>query len=74
MGQKKSSLACERCRLGKHKCDSKLPACSRCERLGVECLVRSNDLNKLVPRDYLIQLETKVLRYEIILKKLGVDP
>ena len=30
--------SCTRCRSRKQKCDGKLPACSACERAGLECI------------------------------------
>ncbi|KAH7162000.1 hypothetical protein B0J13DRAFT_535033 [Dactylonectria estremocensis] len=37
----KRTLACERCWRRKHKCDRLLPACTRCAKLGLECVARS---------------------------------
>ncbi|KAK2592634.1 hypothetical protein QQS21_009661 [Conoideocrella luteorostrata] len=33
-----SKRSCEACRKRKKKCDEKQPVCSRCERLGIQCL------------------------------------
>ncbi|KAH7169924.1 hypothetical protein EDB81DRAFT_850873 [Dactylonectria macrodidyma] len=37
----KRNLACERCWRRKHKCDRLLPACTRCAKLSLECIARS---------------------------------
>ncbi|KAL4884096.1 hypothetical protein BJY04DRAFT_182846 [Aspergillus karnatakaensis] len=41
--------ACSRCRSRKQRCDQKIPACSSCERAGVECVSTDSD-GRIVPR------------------------
>ncbi|KLU92986.1 hypothetical protein MAPG_11929, partial [Magnaporthiopsis poae ATCC 64411] len=41
----KRGQACERCWKRKQKCDRLLPACTACADLGVECLVRAQDVD-----------------------------
>ncbi|KAG7905293.1 hypothetical protein KL906_005148 [Ogataea polymorpha] len=53
MGPIRSKTACQKCRSLKHKCDFKYPRCSRCDRLGVECMVLDSSTRQLRPRsDY----------------------
>ncbi|KAG7835638.1 hypothetical protein KL942_005176 [Ogataea angusta] len=53
MGPVRSKTACQKCRSLKHKCDFKYPRCSRCGRLGVECMVLDSSTRQLRPRaDY----------------------
>lgn len=43
--------ACTRCRNRKQRCDQKIPACSNCERAGLECVSMDID-GGVVPRRY----------------------
>ncbi|KAG7783608.1 hypothetical protein KL910_005271 [Ogataea haglerorum] len=53
MGPIRSKTACQKCRSLKHKCDFNYPSCSRCDRLGVECMVLDSSTRQLRPRaDY----------------------
>ncbi|KAG7930108.1 hypothetical protein KL934_005220 [Ogataea polymorpha] len=53
MGPIRSKTACQKCRSLKHKCDFRYPRCSRCDRLGVECMVLDSSTRQLRPRsDY----------------------
>jgi hypothetical protein len=36
-GEKYRLYACSACRASKKKCNKKIPICSRCKRLGLEC-------------------------------------
>ncbi|KAK2052120.1 hypothetical protein LY76DRAFT_527313 [Colletotrichum caudatum] len=40
-------IACVRCWKRKQKCDRHLPACTACEKQGVECIPRNQDINSL---------------------------
>ncbi|CAH0057323.1 unnamed protein product [Clonostachys solani] len=63
--------ACTRCRSRKQRCDQKLPACSNCERSGVECM--STDIDgRVAPRSYIKNLEDRVAYLETQLLSHGI--
>ncbi|KAH3671340.1 hypothetical protein OGAPHI_000563 [Ogataea philodendri] len=47
--------ACKKCRSLKHKCDFRFPRCSRCQRLGIECLVQDPLTKEYKSRDQFAQ-------------------
>uniref|UniRef100_A0A060TEA5 ARAD1D50776p n=1 Tax=Blastobotrys adeninivorans TaxID=409370 RepID=A0A060TEA5_BLAAD len=51
--------ACERCRSRKTKCDSLLPSCSNCKKVGIECVNKDRVLGVSVSRSYVWSLEEK---------------
>jgi hypothetical protein len=67
-----NSISCHRCRLGHRKCDKLLPICSRCKKLGVECVYkmdkRKRDICKPNPES------STGLPMEPLQKKSGPNP
>ncbi|KAK1962331.1 hypothetical protein LY78DRAFT_705865 [Colletotrichum sublineola] len=55
--------ACMRCRSRKQRCDQNIPACSNCERAGVECVSLDID-GHATPRSYIKSLEDRVAYLE----------
>ncbi|KAF2129692.1 hypothetical protein P153DRAFT_340820 [Dothidotthia symphoricarpi CBS 119687] len=55
--------ACARCKARKQRCDQNIPACSNCERAGVECVGHDVD-GSVVPRSYIKNLEDHVALLE----------
>ncbi|KAK1993330.1 hypothetical protein LX36DRAFT_258148 [Colletotrichum falcatum] len=55
--------ACMRCRARKQRCDQNIPACSNCERAGVECVSLDID-GRATPRSYIKSLEDRVAYLE----------
>ncbi|KAL0931563.1 uncharacterized protein CTRU02_214298 [Colletotrichum truncatum] len=58
--------ACERCWKRKQKCDRRLPSCTTCQGLGVECIPRNQDFNKLseLSHTYVESLKKRVADLE----------
>ncbi|KAL3461622.1 fungal-specific transcription factor domain-containing protein [Aspergillus heterothallicus] len=56
--------ACMRCRSRKQRCDQNIPACSNCERAGVECVSTDSD-GRVVPRSYVRTLEDQIAFLEM---------
>ncbi|KAH7140212.1 fungal-specific transcription factor domain-containing protein [Dactylonectria estremocensis] len=64
--------ACTRCRSRKQRCDQNLPACSNCERAGVECV--STDIDgRIAPRSYMKSLEDRIAYLETQLAAHGIE-
>ncbi|KAH6988589.1 fungal-specific transcription factor domain-containing protein [Ilyonectria destructans] len=64
--------ACTRCRSRKQRCDQNLPACSNCERAGVECV--STDIDgRIAPRSYMKSLEDRIAYLETQLTAHGIE-
>ncbi|KAH7166423.1 fungal-specific transcription factor domain-containing protein [Dactylonectria macrodidyma] len=64
--------ACTRCRSRKQRCDQNLPACSNCERAGVECV--STDIDgRIAPRSYMKSLEDRITYLETQLAAHGIE-
>ncbi|KAK2038868.1 hypothetical protein LZ31DRAFT_579274 [Colletotrichum somersetense] len=55
--------ACMRCRSRKQRCDQNIPACSNCERAGVECVSLDID-GHATPRSYIKSLEDRIAYLE----------
>ncbi|WVQ73386.1 hypothetical protein IAR50_002957 [Cryptococcus sp. DSM 104548] len=69
--------SCTRCRTRKQKCDGKLPACTSCDRAGVECIGFDAVSKTNISRNYLHQLEEEVasLRAQVAaLSSVDRDP
>lgn len=56
--------ACERCRIRKTKCDSRIPSCLNCEKAGVDCMNNDKVLGRAVTRNYVWSLEEKIRGFE----------
>lgn len=67
--------ACVRCRNAKIRCDSKLPACSACERTGraAECSNANDHFAKGKERSYVASLESRIekLEAQLAVRRLG---
>ncbi|KAH6884603.1 hypothetical protein B0T10DRAFT_493467 [Thelonectria olida] len=64
--------ACSRCRSRKQRCDQNIPACSNCERAGVECV--STDIDgRVAPRSYMRSLEDRIAYLEAQLSAHGIE-
>lgn len=64
-----STIACQRCRLRKTRCDRNLPKCKACERANAPCLTTDPTSGRAVPRSYLSHLEARVKELETELAK-----
>ncbi|GAM89687.1 hypothetical protein ANO11243_077260 [Dothideomycetidae sp. 11243] len=64
--------ACNRCRTRKNRCDQKLPACTGCEKSGTPCVGFDPVLNREIPRNYVMYLESRVHTLENLLKESGI--
>ncbi|KAF2227328.1 fungal-specific transcription factor domain-containing protein [Elsinoe ampelina] len=64
--------ACNRCRSRKNRCDQALPACGNCEKAGTPCVGYDANLNRSVPRNYVLYLENRVGKLEAILQEHGI--
>jgi hypothetical protein len=42
--------SCQKCKKGRRRCDTNLPACNRCKRLGIECLFYDHNVEQVLPR------------------------
>lgn len=62
--------ACTRCRSRKSKCDGKLPACTACEKAGVECVGFDAISKRSVGRSYIHELEQEVVQLR---RRLGMS-
>ncbi|KAF2623200.1 hypothetical protein BU25DRAFT_494418 [Macroventuria anomochaeta] len=60
-GLQRVSIACERCRSRKHKCDRKLPECSTCLAAGAECVVLDRTTHRQYPRGHVEDMEAQML-------------
>ncbi|KAF2277038.1 uncharacterized protein EI97DRAFT_307002 [Westerdykella ornata] len=58
-------LACARCRKRKLSCDSKIPACGRCESAGVECVGFDSSTQREVPRSLADHLEDRIRQLQV---------
>ncbi|KAJ5390441.1 fungal-specific transcription factor domain-containing protein [Penicillium cataractarum] len=65
--------ACTRCKSRKQRCDQRIPACSNCERAGVECVSTDTD-GSTVPRSYVKSLEDHVAFLEAQISARGAQP
>ncbi|ODQ67654.1 hypothetical protein NADFUDRAFT_40803 [Nadsonia fulvescens var. elongata DSM 6958] len=61
---KSAHIACTTCRRRKLKCDGKLPACSVCVKLGVECYYESKRKRSGLKKGYVKELEEKLKQIE----------
>ncbi|CAK7207306.1 hypothetical protein SEUCBS139899_010116 [Sporothrix eucalyptigena] len=57
---------CQRCRRLRRKCDTQLPHCRPCQRVGVECLLFDHALKQTLPRAYVQSLLTRVEHLEAV--------
>ncbi|KAI9737353.1 MAG: hypothetical protein M1834_009507 [Cirrosporium novae-zelandiae] len=71
--RRSNATACQRCKARKQRCDQKLPACSNCERAGVECVGYDVATGRTVPRSYLQSLEDRIAFLEIQLRQHGIS-
>lgn len=65
--------ACNRCRSRKNRCDQALPACSNCEKAGTPCVGYDANLNRTVPRNYVLYLENRLEKLESLLEEHGIS-
>lgn len=65
--------ACNRCRLRKNRCDTRLPRCSACERAKVKCTGYDPVHKREIPRSYVYWLENRVAYFETLLVEHGVS-
>lgn len=65
MAGKHQRSACCSCKKRRKKCDGKYPACSSCEKLGIECTVIYHPTGKEIKKDYLENLEKTVKELEL---------
>ncbi|CAN3372008.1 hypothetical protein DIURU_001450 [Diutina rugosa] len=65
--------ACQRCRVKKIKCDQNFPKCSKCAKIGADCIVFDPVVAREVPRSYTLQLEDRVKALEAQLKQSGIE-
>ncbi|AMD19337.1 HBR436Cp [Eremothecium sinecaudum] len=61
---KRSSQACDRCRLKKIKCDGLKPSCSSCQKIGYQCKTSDKLTRRGFPRGYTEMLEREVIRLQ----------
>lgn len=64
--------ACNRCRSRKNRCDQNLPACSACEKAGVDCVGYDPLTKRTVPRSFVYYLETRTAYLESRLRDNGI--
>lgn len=64
--------ACNRCRSRKNRCDQNLPACSACEKVGVDCVGYDPLTKRTVPRSFVYYLETRTTYLESLLRDNGI--
>lgn len=62
--------ACDRCRAKKTKCDGKVPSCSNCAAVGLECIVSDKLSRRAFPKGYTETLEERIRQLEAENKKL----
>lgn len=62
--------ACCRCRTRKTRCDTGLPKCGPCERIGLSCEYYDSIKGKKIDRQYVIYLQKKVQGLETELAAL----
>ncbi|CAN3367554.1 pyrimidine pathway regulatory protein 1 [Diutina catenulata] len=65
--------ACQRCRVKKIKCDQNFPKCSKCAKIGAECIVFDPVVGREVSRSYTLQLEDRVKALESQLRDNGIN-
>ncbi|KAH8805074.1 c6 zinc finger domain-containing protein [Xylogone sp. PMI_703] len=56
--------ACDRCHVRKTRCDRRTPRCSACARANVSCLHTDKARQRVVPRDYVDGLESRIRHLE----------
>lgn len=56
--------ACDRCHARKTRCDRRTPRCSACVRANVSCLHTDKTRQRVVPRDYVDGLESRIRQLE----------
>ncbi|CDR47741.1 CYFA0S37e00100g1_1 [Cyberlindnera fabianii] len=61
LGGKHQIGACCSCKAKKKKCDGAYPACGGCVSSGIECTIVDLATSRTIPRDYIEQLEKKIL-------------
>ncbi|KAF2011985.1 hypothetical protein BU24DRAFT_465561 [Aaosphaeria arxii CBS 175.79] len=71
-GLQRVSIACERCRTRKNKCDRKLPECSTCKAAGATCVVVDRLTNRQYPRGHVEGLELEVERLKARIQELEI--
>ncbi|PSN74071.1 hypothetical protein BS50DRAFT_566967 [Corynespora cassiicola Philippines] len=72
-GLQRVSIACERCRSRKNKCDRKLPECSTCKAAGVICVIQDRLTNRQYPRGHVDGLENEVQRLNARVQELELE-
>ncbi|AET40716.1 Sip4p Ecym_6340 [Eremothecium cymbalariae DBVPG len=61
---KRSSQACDRCRLKKIKCDGVRPSCTSCKKIGYQCRTSDKLTRRGFPRGYTEMLEQEVIKLQ----------
>jgi hypothetical protein len=56
--------ACNRCWLGKNRCDQRLPSCASCEKANVKCVGCDPITKREIPRSYVLYLESRDAQLE----------
>ncbi|KAH8808814.1 hypothetical protein F5884DRAFT_793430 [Xylogone sp. PMI_703] len=54
--------ACRRCRLNKRRCDTELPSCHNCSKVGVECIFYDHVRKEDISRSYIASLVRELQR------------
>ncbi|KAJ5767387.1 uncharacterized protein N7511_005003 [Penicillium nucicola] len=62
----RNRAACRRCQRRKIRCDGKLPQCSSCRKIGVDCI---NDGKQEVNRTYIANLQKRIQWLESLIKQ-----
>ncbi|KAH8891200.1 hypothetical protein GQ53DRAFT_151451 [Thozetella sp. PMI_491] len=71
----RTTLACQRCRKRKSRCDFQLPRCGTCARANVECTTtqRSHGGQPAAPRHFVASLEDKLARLQAQVQSLPMQ-
>ncbi|AAS53467.2 AFR096Wp [Eremothecium gossypii ATCC 10895] len=71
---KRSSQACDRCRLKKIKCDGLRPSCTSCKKIGYQCKTSDKLTRRGFPRGYTEMLEREVIKLQRLHGGEGMAP
>lgn len=65
--------ACRRCRGHKRRCDTQLPACANCTKVGADCVFFDHVSKELLPRTYVASLVDHLRSLETSRESLAPD-